>query len=331
MTNAYTISQLKHGYGDTTVLDIDQYTIRKGTVLAMVGPNGAGKSTLLDLLAFSSMPNQGQITFHDEKVDQGNISILRKRIAYVQQNPYLFNMSVKENIGLGLKWRKVKKQLRQDRTMDIIEQFNLGSLANKRVHDLSGGEAQRVAIARSLILEPDVLILDEPFTYLDEDFITQMEKIILSIKEDGIQTLILSIHDFLRAQRLSEQVWSLHKGHLIRESEVNYFHGKFKKDKGVFDTGKLEIDLPEDFESCEMIAIEAIHIVLSITEVESSMRNRFQGRIKSIDKQGDHIQVRVVAGELFTSVITGSALSDLQLKTGDTVWLSFKSTAVRAL
>ncbi len=118
---------------------------------------------------------------------------------------------------------------------------------------------------------------------------------------------------------------------MISEYFVNLFYGKLLDDQGIFDTGKLKIRLPVDIKSGKLIAIEATQIVLSRAEIDSSMRNRFKGIIKSIDKKGDHVQIKIEAGEIFKAMITGSALSDLQLGLGDIVWVSFKSSAVKVL
>ena len=331
MTSAYTISQLEHGYGGVPVLKLGPCLINQGSVHALIGPNGTGKSTLLNLLAFLTMPDHGQISFCDEQVNVKLLPDLRKCVGYVQQNPYLFNLTVLDNIQLGLKLRGVKKQLRNARAMDIIEQFNLGALTNKRAHELSGGEVQKVAIARILILEPDILILDEPFTFLDRDFSLILENIITKIREERAQTLIFSIHDYLRAQRLADHVWTLANKKLVVEAPVNIFHGTLHEEQGIFNTGKLKIVLPDDFEACEMIAIEAIHVVISRTDIHSSMRNTFEGCIKSIDQHDHNIVVNIEAGELFTATITSSAQDELQLQVNDIVWVSFKSTGIRAV
>ena len=224
MTSAYTISQLEHGYGGVPVLKLDPCAINQGCVHALIGPNGIGKSTLLNLLAFLSMPDHGQINFCDEKVNAKLLPDLRKRVGYVQQNPYLFNLTVLENIQLGLKLRGIKKQLRQSRAMDIIEQFDLGALTNKRAHELSGGEAQKVAIARTLILEPDVLILDEPFTFLDKDFALKLENIVLH----SWQNLALGLHQGLPDDSVALYVNDFnrplsHLGQRFLFSSLNYY------------------------------------------------------------------------------------------------------------
>lgn len=331
MNALYSIGHLEHGYNGIPVLELDPCVIKQGSVHALIGPNGTGKSTLLNLLAFTVMPNKGKISFLGDQVETHTLAKFRKRVGYVQQNPYLFNLTVSENIQLGLKYRGINKQLRESRADHIIEQFEIENLANKKPNELSGGEAQKVAIARTLVLEPEVLILDEPFTFLDKDFSLMLENIIYKIRESGTRTLIFSIHDFLRAQRLADQVWTLHNNKLIHEAPVNIFSGNLNKDKNLFDTGKLKIVVPEEFDECDNIAIEAIHIVVSRSNIHTSMRNTFVGRIYSIDDYDHNLIVKIDAGEIFTATITRSAQKELDLSTGDTVWASFKSTAIRVV
>ena len=331
MNALYSISQLEHGYNGIPVLKLDPCVIKQCSVHALIGPNGSGKSTLLNLLAFMTLPDKGQISFLGDKVDIHTLTKFRKKVGYVQQNPYLFNLTVFENIQLGLKYRGINKQTRESRAKQIIEQFGIENLKNKKPNELSGGETQKVAIARTLVLEPEVLLLDEPFTYLDKDFSLVLEEIISKIREAGTQSLIFSIHDFMRAQRLADQVWTLNNNKLIPEAPVNIFSGSLNRDKNLFDTGKLKIVVPDDFDECDNIAVEAIHVVVSRTNIHTSMRNTFEGRINSIDQYDHGFVVKIDAGEFLIATITSSAQKDLDLKVGDSVWVSFKSTAIRTV
>jgi molybdopterin-binding protein len=130
---------------------------------------------------------------------------------------------------------------------------------------------------------------------------------------------------------LADEVCSIINGKLIRESSINLFHGYFSVKSGCFDTGRIKILLPRDSNSCSMIAIEPAQIVLSRAELDSSMRNSFRGQIKDLHSQGNNVQVTIEAGEKFHAVITGAAQNELKLGFGDTVWLSFKSSAVKVI
>ncbi len=329
-TSAYELHQLRFGYHDTDIVNIDHYSINDGEILALVGPNGSGKSTLLNLLSFLTTPSSGEIIYFGETVRQNMQAEFRRRVGYLQQHPYLFNTSVIENIELGMKLRGINRQLRHGRAQAMIEQLNLGKLANKRAHELSGGEIQKVALARIMVLEPVVLIMDEPFTYLDKTFTGEFEKLLLSIREHRTQTIIFSSHDHLRAQLIADRVCSIHHGKLMDEAHVNLFHGKYSKEQGMFNTGNINIRLSE-VDDVEIIAIEPTQIVLSITELDSSMRNRFRGEIISLHARNDHIEVTVQSGEKFQVIITRASLEELGVTIGSPVWISFKSSAVRVL
>ncbi|MEE9117559.1 MAG: ATP-binding cassette domain-containing protein, partial [Calditrichia bacterium] len=239
-----------------------------------------------------------------------------------------FNVSVIHNVELGLKLRGVSNPIRHHRAMTVIEQLGLVTLANKSVHDLSGGEAQRVAIARAMVLEPDILIMDEPFTYLDKHSAQEIENIIMSIRENQSQTIVFSTHDQMRAQLLADHVCSMVNGKLSPVSLVNYFPGKLNKDEQKFDTGRISINVPASINAGDHIAIESTQIVLSRTELDSSMRNMFSGKVKTLNEEDGQIHLVVDAGERFQVIITKSALDELQINAGDAVWLSFKSSAI---
>jgi len=331
MTAAYSLQGLEYRYNNIQVLNIDNFAIDAGSVQAIVGDNGTGKSTLFNLLTFVDVPSAGEIRFFEKLADDNSRSLFRRRIGYVQQNPYLFNTTVIDNIKLGLKWRGVKKQLRHNRAIDIIDQFGLESMVYRRAHELSGGEIQKIAIARAIILEPDILIMDEPFTHLDNNFISKFEKILATIKEEKSQTVIFSTHDHIRAQSLADKIWDITNGKLKKESLFNIFHGNMLIDEGNFDTGKIKIIVTEDMDFSEAIAIESNQIVLSREEIDSSMRNRFRGRIKALNESDENIQVTVEAGEKFKAIITRQAMKELDLNVGDNIWVSFKSTAVKVV
>lgn len=331
MSAAITIKNLSYKYADENIISIDQYEFEDGKSHVLVGPNGSGKTTLLNIMSLLSRPDRGEIALLGEVVNNDNRLSLRKRIGYVQQRPYLFNMTVFDNIAIGLKLRKINKQLRKARTDNIIEQLNIANLRNKRGHELSGGEMQKVVLARTLILEPEILILDEPFTYLDKRFASELENLLCNIREHRSQTVIFSTHDHLRAHLLGDHVCSLVNSRLIDESSVNLFHGKYLPDKSVFDTGKIQINIGEREGDINIIAVEPEEIVLSNQSLDSSMRNRFQGYVTGLASHEDRVDVSINAAETFQVMISKNALEELEIDVGSKVWMSFKSSAVKIL
>ena len=331
MTIVYEIDQLKVSYGDRPVLDIEQFVIGEHESIVLTGANGAGKSTLLNVLAFMLVPASGTLKFFGTEVNSGQLQNARRKIGYVEQRPYLFNTSVAGNIEMGLKLRGMDKQQRNTHVQQIIDHLNLGSIANKRAHELSGGEAQKVALARALVLEPSVLILDEPFTYLDKTASAEFEKLLIELRDSRKYTLILSSHDHLRAQLLADRVCHVIHGRLVEGSVANLLRGRYSGASGCFDTGRIKIKMPDIREQFELIAIEPEQVVLSLTELDSSMRNRYPGTITGLQDRGEQVEVTVNAGERFHALITHAALQDLDITVGSEIWVNFKSSAVRIL
>lgn len=327
--NAYELKNIEQRYNGNTVLRIDDYCIASNSVTALVGPNGSGKSTLLDIIALINNPVAGTLKFFNQEVRREDHESLRRRIGYIQQKPYLLNTSVYKNIELGLKLRNIEKSIRQERVNHIIERFQLGHLAERRAHMLSGGEAQKVAIARAMVLEPEVLILDEPFSHLDKNFNQEFETLIRSIRQTGKQTVVFSSHDHLQAQILADQVCSLIDGHWVPTSAINLITGEVEPQNHLFISNHLKIHIPAAVATGTRLTIDSRHLVLSGDELKSSMRNSFPGVIKSIKEEDGEIHVNVDIGELFHVLITRSALNELGVNVGDAVWVSFKSTAAR--
>jgi len=329
MTIAYKLSDIEFSYDSSPVIKLDKYSIEEASVTAIVGPNGAGKSTLLNMLAFIDTPSHGHIDFFGRKAFVENYLSLRRHVGYVQQKPYLLNTSVFKNIEIGLKLRKVGKKERFGRVVEIIEQLGIGDLAHRRAHELSGGEMQKVAVARAMILEPKVLIFDEPFSHLDDAFKNELEGMIRTIKNDCKQTIIFSTHDQIQAQVLADQICSLVDGHAVPISVINLFNGKVDEKNNLFVTDKIAIPIPANIKKGARLSVESTQLVLSKKELESSMRDMFHGKIKSLKDENGQIHVVVDAGEKFHAIITLSALYELNINVGDKIWVSFKSTAVR--
>jgi molybdopterin-binding protein len=329
MSAAYHLNEVRFRYGGRDALNIDQLKLTANRISAIVGPNGAGKTTLLNLLAFLESPLTGNITFFGAPYGKLENLKLRRRVGLVQQNPYLLRGTVLANVELGLKLRGVDKAERTDCAMDVLAQMRLSAKAQVSAAQLSGGEAQKVAIGRILVLEPEVLLLDEPFTYLDRGVIDELEVLLATIRDNRSQTVIFTTHDQLRAQALADSIHSIVDGRVIPASLINLYRGQLQSDNHVFDTGKLAITVPEKIRSGDRIAIEPIHIVLSATALQSTMRNAFEGRITALREQDGQVQVTVEAGERFHATITHASLEDLNLGIGKQVWVSFKSSAVR--
>jgi len=220
----YTLREVRQVYGTRTVLDVPALAVRRGEALAVVGPSGAGKSTLLRLLALLEAPTQGEMLLHleGERVSAATASTAQRRhLAMVFQRPALLSRSVRANIAYGLRLRGERDG--QRRIDAALERVSLTHLANAHPRTLSGGEMQRVAVARALVLEPRILLLDEPTANLDPYNVRLIEGLIREQHAAHETTIVLVTHNIFQARRLATRVVLLLEGALIEEAPAEQF------------------------------------------------------------------------------------------------------------
>ena len=187
-------------------LKIDSLDVVRGETLTIVGPNGAGKSTLLLALANLLKPSQGDIRFDGKSLSGWNDLEYRRKISFVFQSPLLMDMTVEQNVALGLKFRKAPKEETQERVMKWIKALGIESLAKRRAGQLSGGEAQRVSLARAFVLEPELLLLDEPFAALDPPSHAKLLDDLSNILKQDQRTAVFVTHNLKEAAKLSHRI-----------------------------------------------------------------------------------------------------------------------------
>lgn len=192
--------------GKIDALRVDSLDIRRGETLAVVGPNGAGKSTLLLALAHLIKPARGMITFHNTSLGEWDDVKYRRMIAFVFQDPLLMDLSVRENIGLGLKFRGLEGQEIMTRVNKWAKTMGLASLLNRRAGQLSGGEAQRVSLARAFVLGPELLLMDEPFSAVDPPTRAQLLKDLSRLLSRDHRTTVFVTHNLLEAAQMGDRV-----------------------------------------------------------------------------------------------------------------------------
>jgi len=319
-------------------LRVRDCAIEQGRVYAVVGPNGSGKTTLLRMLAFRLRPVRGRVAFRGEVVDYADRAGLlarRRRVSALLQTPYLFNLSVRENIAYGLKVRGLPRREVASRVGAIMERLGLAALAARNAHALSGGEAQRVALARALVLDTEVYLLDEPTANVDQRQVRAVEELILEFNRKNAATIVLSTHSQDQACRLSHHVVSVVEGEIRDIAYENVFAGVLHADpdglRGMALPGGARIRAATAKTGAATIAVDPRDIILSRQAIDSSALNRLTGTIVKIEDADGTLRVFVDAGALICAMITRRSFLDMGLNVGERVWLTFKATAVKVL
>ena len=337
--------------GDFKLSEID-LSVASGEFFVILGPSGAGKTVLLDLIAGFIYPKRGRIVLGD--VDVTYLPTERRHIGYMFQNYALFpNMSVYKNIEFGLAYTKL--QNRVQRTEEIMELVGIKNLRDRTPTTLSGGEKQRVALARSLIVEPQVLLLDEPLSALDprsRDVIREELRDV--IDQFGITALFVT-HDQMDARLLADRVGIMYDGKLIQTGSVhqvydkpenkevaafvgmeNLIEGKVVAQEGGIVTvvvGDTTIEAVANYEKDERVTlgIRPENVTLMLEPIATSARNTLRGTVSQILNLGPLNKVIIDCGFPLTSYITNLSIERLHLKEGVEVTASFKASGVNVM
>lgn len=201
---------------------IESLTVRAGEWFCLVGPVGSGKSTLLRLLSGLDLPSSGRLSLQRQSVASSSVSLdLLRQAATVPQKPLLLAESVRYNVEYGLRVRG--DGLARSRADAVLESLGLTRMAGQQARTLSGGQAQLVAIARALVLEPRLLLLDEPTAHLDPTHVAIVERVIREQWERTGMTLVWATHNMFQARRLATRVGFMLDGRLIEVAATEAF------------------------------------------------------------------------------------------------------------
>jgi tungstate transport system ATP-binding protein len=221
MPPIYQLNGLQKAYHGRVVLDVDELAVARGEVLALVGPSGSGKSTLLRLLNFLEPPTAGALAFDGRAAGDDLPLSERRRVTAVFQRPALLRRSVAANIGYGLGLRGAK--LPPQELAAWLDRLGLAHLARQSAPRLSAGEAQRVAMARALVVRPDVLLLDEPTANLDPYNVGLIERLVAEEQRATGMTVVWVTHDIFQARRAAGRVAFLMGGRLVEVTDAETF------------------------------------------------------------------------------------------------------------
>jgi len=209
------LKNIKKTYKNKTVLRIDSINIEKGKIIGILGPNGSGKTTMMKIIADLIKPDAGRVEY-----DGKEFSTASDRLTYVSHNSYLFNESVFENIAAPLKFRDMKKEYIEKRVEELIESFQIEYLRYENALTLSGGEKQKVSLARALSFKPEVLLIDEPTSNIDPNFIKLIESTLKKINHDFKTTIVIVTHNTAQSLRLCQEIIFMRKGNVIQHTST---------------------------------------------------------------------------------------------------------------
>lgn len=244
MTTQFKLHNIVKRYASRTVIDIDQLDLQEGRIYTIMGPNGSGKSTLLRIMSLLLVNDAGEIEVMGEKVswEKEQLLHLRRQMSMVTQTAFMFQGSVNYNVAYGLKARKMKSRLIRDRVNEMLEMAGMSAYKEADAHTLSGGERQKIALARAMAVKPRVLFLDEPTSNIDMASSAEIEKYIRMINKELGTTIILVTHNLFQAQRLADEVIFIYEGHIIeRGSGESIFNDPRDQRTLAFLHGETEI------------------------------------------------------------------------------------------
>lgn len=207
------LKNISKKYKDKEILKNISFDIKEGELVCILGPSGCGKTTLLNIIGGFVSDFSGDVLLSDENIN--NIPPEKREIATVFQSYGLFtHKNVIDNVSYGLKLLKIDKNTRENRAKEMLEKVGLAGYEKKKIKELSGGEQQRVAIARSMVLNPKLLLLDEPLSNLDVHLRDVMRKEIKRIQKQFGVTMIIVTHDQEDAFKLADRVIVINEGHI---------------------------------------------------------------------------------------------------------------------
>ncbi|MDO5413858.1 MAG: ATP-binding cassette domain-containing protein [Bacillota bacterium] len=202
-----TFEKLQKSYDGRKVLDIEKGIIKSGSRTAIIGPNGAGKSTLLKILAGLESADSGSLSY------DGSAEFPQMDATMVFQKPYLISTTVEKNIAYPMKLRGFSDDEIEKRVTELTEELGLTSFRKQKAWKLSGGETQKVALARALSFKPKLLLLDEPTANVDPYTTAEIEKML--VKASEYSTIVLITHNLAQAKRVCNEAMMMHEGKVI--------------------------------------------------------------------------------------------------------------------
>jgi len=347
------LEDVTKNYGDVTALDHVSFKVRQGEIFTIAGPNGSGKTTMLRIMAFIDTPTNGEIHYKGVKVDEENKSQIRTKCTMVFQKTALFNTTVYKNIAYGLKLRGFSKKEIDERVKDVLDLVKLDGYEKRLAKKLSGGEQQRVSLARALVLDTELLLLDEPTANLDPKNMSIIEETVSRVNRERKNTVVMATHNLFQAETITkraalllggkivevgtaQEIFRIPSKHLASFARLeNVFSGvsrSLKEGTSLIDVGDgVEIEAALRKSGKISVFVRPEDIILSRKPISSSARNVFKGRIVEISDLETVVRLRVDAGKQFVVQITKRSFNEMQLNVRSEIFLAFKASSVHVV
>ncbi|HAJ15474.1 amino acid ABC transporter ATP-binding protein [Sharpea azabuensis] len=221
------VEHISKQFGSLKALDDVSLEVSKGEIVCLLGPSGSGKSTLIRAINGLETPENGKIYFEGEEYDKKNATKYhqqRLKMGFVFQHFNLFpNMTVLENLTLAqIRVKKIDEKQAEETAMRYLTRVGLAEKRDEYPNKLSGGQKQRVAIARSLCMNPDIMLFDEPTSALDPEMVEEVLEVMQSLGKEGM-TMIIVTHEMGFARTVADRVVFLEDGHIVEENEAKAF------------------------------------------------------------------------------------------------------------
>ena len=334
----YRIANLIHRYNQQPVLTVDQLTVAPSSILGLVGPNGSGKSTLLKLMAFIFKPTHGQILFRGRPALPFDKRV-RSQVTLLTQEPYLMKRTVFRNVAYGLKVRGERENW-QPPVDDALQMVGLdaGLFSRRQWDELSGGEAQRVALAARLILRPKVLLLDEPTANVDAASSERIRTASLRARDEWGTTLVIASHDREWLYDVCDEVVHLFKGKLAGVGRSNMIFGPWVRDshgrysKQLDNDRNLPVSEPPKQDATAFLDPTSIRILNEEENVDGTHTVVVKGIVTrlALEKLGGELFADVQLGSLTLVVrVVESRLTAMTLHRGWPVSLAYRPDSIR--
>ncbi|MFP3974929.1 MAG: tungstate ABC transporter ATP-binding protein WtpC [Chloroflexota bacterium] len=331
------------------VLENATLDVQKGEYFIILGPTGAGKTVLLETIAGLYSPKSGIVWLQGQDVTNSDPE--KRNLGFVYQDHVLFpHLTVADNVSFGLKQRKMSKAEIREAANRAIELLGISHLLKRKPDTLSGGERQKVALARALAVSPKVLLLDEPLSALDPETRESVQQQLRDIHNRLDLTIIHVTHDFEEAISLGDRIAVLAEGRIAQvgtpqeifrqpKSETvarfaltrNIFTGEVRDgdhESAIMDIEGTPVAVVTDVRGKRHASVRPEDILLSNEPVHSSARNSFKGKVNHIVDRGSTIYLTVAVPPDFICLVTRRSFEEMNLQEGSDVYITFKASAV---